>query len=69
MVVLSIIITIIIIIIIIIIIMMYMGPAVIIQPVRLIAWMRKNNPAALRARFLVEFFDVTCQATTWKFQI
>ena len=31
--------------------------------------MAKNNRAARAARFLVQFFDVVCQTTTWKFHI
>ena len=35
----------------------------------LIGWMRKNNHAARAARFLVQYFDVVCQTTTWNFRI
>ena len=35
----------------------------------LIGWIRKNNRAARAARFLVQFFDVVCQTTSWNFQI
>ena len=31
--------------------------------------MRKNNRAARAAHFLVQFFDVVCQTTTWNFHI
>ena len=30
--------------------------------------MRNNNHAARAARFLVQFFDVVCQMTTWNFR-
>ena len=33
----------------------------------LVEW-GKNNRAARAARFLVQFFDVVCQITTWKFK-
>ena len=33
----------------------------------LIGWMRKNNRAARAARTLVQFLDVVCQMTRWKF--
>ena len=35
----------------------------------LIGWIRKNNRAARAARYLVQFFDVVCQTTSWSFQI
>ena len=35
----------------------------------LIGWMRENKRAARAARFLVEFFDVVCQMTSWNFHI
>ena len=35
----------------------------------LTGWMMKNNRAARAARFLVQFFDVVCQTTTWNFHI
>ena len=35
----------------------------------LVGWTSKNNRAARAARTLVQFFDVVCQMTTWKFQI
>ena len=33
----------------------------------LIGWMRKNKRAVRAARTYVEFFDVVCHTTTWKF--
>ena len=34
-----------------------------------IRWIRKNNRAALAARFLRQFFDVVGQTSTWNFHI
>ena len=35
----------------------------------MISWMMESNRAARAARFLMEFFDVVSQTTTWSFQI
>ena len=34
-----------------------------------IGWKRKNNRAERAAGFLLHFFDVFCQMTTWNFHI
>ena len=35
----------------------------------MISWMMENNRAARAAHFLMEFFHVVSQTTTWSFQI